>query len=1020
MKKEAINTFGEGLIMDLNPLTTPNNILTNCLNGTIVTYNGNEFVLQNDMGNGKVETAKLPSGYIPLGVKEYGGIIYIVSFNPETKKGQIGSFPSPERNFTSAELGNPEMSINSNSYFSNGQITKSYEKFEVLGKDNEGEEIKLNPGDQFGLIINPGNTDIHSIVSTKGNLKTLKLKVGIIDSNNNLSFITDTLEPLDDGFWAFTMELGAEANNVYKNKTSGKLVITSELESIKEFNVSAESSLENGQYTIKVEYDSDAETESIMKGVYIECIDGLSNSIRGFFNKEDGKFFNIVTSKKEKITYNVTPFAVYGLLNSMKRTGSINTAYVYSGLLNLTEWRYFVDMENEEVIISWGLEYYPKKDHFINNVSFKLYDMSDNMDVVSVTSLNIREKNSYNGTFLDTFKFGTDLIKNKLYFVIVDVEETNDKGVVTHKPAYRFLYTSPTFNSLYTSSESNLDYNLNKPTINLEVGATVTSSATNYGTTTSIGDTSPVSLVDRESFKATIYRDAEVKITPEVTFKTNNDVFDFDAKDSPKYTITPTVVPNSVQVVNVDNVDIKSGDSSNLTIQGDTIIPDTYNASTPTLGYSFADNTLKVREISEIVATAKSEIRPKDGQVLEPYFSDKNYSKIFGFSTLRVGALNKFWTYYAWTLENRDSKSGLGGHHSENWVALRVLSDAYNWDENEADGCIINRSGSWNYNMNDIVPFYSRQSWRFPPSILFFTTYRADGKSQLLSQGNNTNYAFVQWRDSSEQYHMLNYRFDKWNGGNGTECADKLNSIFSKVYVAQKGVVDAETWVPDNCSYNNKYEITGQIRFNSRTSDTNDHNYFIAGTETVISPEGLQTKVKNCLLNYGIAEAEADTLVTQAVANTNSSVLNFNNIRVLTAKSSYSETYTVKLKSPDISYLVGQYSNPATVFIGNTFATIGNKLSLTDGNGKAYDSSLPYYVNNGLLFPMTANSTTIGNFKVAGVFRVKASKDVLDFNELVIDPLAMQSNSLVTNDSITIGEDWSRSTTIPTKKIIWS
>jgi hypothetical protein len=31
--------------MDLNPILTPNTALTNCLNGTIVTFNGNENVL---------------------------------------------------------------------------------------------------------------------------------------------------------------------------------------------------------------------------------------------------------------------------------------------------------------------------------------------------------------------------------------------------------------------------------------------------------------------------------------------------------------------------------------------------------------------------------------------------------------------------------------------------------------------------------------------------------------------------------------------------------------------------------------------------------------------------------------------------------------------------------------------------------------------------------------------------------------------------------------------------------------
>jgi hypothetical protein len=70
------------MVMDLNPLTTPNNVLTNCLNGTILTYNGNEYLLQNDMGNGRVESAYLPAGYVPVGVTEFGGIIYVVSYNP--------------------------------------------------------------------------------------------------------------------------------------------------------------------------------------------------------------------------------------------------------------------------------------------------------------------------------------------------------------------------------------------------------------------------------------------------------------------------------------------------------------------------------------------------------------------------------------------------------------------------------------------------------------------------------------------------------------------------------------------------------------------------------------------------------------------------------------------------------------------------------------------------------------------------------------------------------------------------
>jgi hypothetical protein len=42
---ETTSTFSKGLILDLHPLTTPNDMLTNCLNGTLITYNGNEFML---------------------------------------------------------------------------------------------------------------------------------------------------------------------------------------------------------------------------------------------------------------------------------------------------------------------------------------------------------------------------------------------------------------------------------------------------------------------------------------------------------------------------------------------------------------------------------------------------------------------------------------------------------------------------------------------------------------------------------------------------------------------------------------------------------------------------------------------------------------------------------------------------------------------------------------------------------------------------------------------------------------
>ena len=95
MRKESSNQFTEGLVCDLNPINTPNTVLTDALNATLITYDGNEFSLQNDRGNYPLENCKLKPNYIPVGLKEYGDILYIVSYNPLDNHVEIGTYPSP-------------------------------------------------------------------------------------------------------------------------------------------------------------------------------------------------------------------------------------------------------------------------------------------------------------------------------------------------------------------------------------------------------------------------------------------------------------------------------------------------------------------------------------------------------------------------------------------------------------------------------------------------------------------------------------------------------------------------------------------------------------------------------------------------------------------------------------------------------------------------------------------------------------------------------------------------------------
>lgn len=180
MRQTQTNTFSDGLNMDLHPLTTPNTILTDCVNGTMITYNDNEFVLQNDRGNSKINASALNEGFIPVGMKEHNGILYIVSHNPESNTTELGSFPSP---------------INSDitKKYSNNIIIQSLFKKDAIIKDTKVDtELKFNDNvlvsgaDTYNININEQSIspflDLKFFAkSTNGIIENIKLN---INSNN--------------------------------------------------------------------------------------------------------------------------------------------------------------------------------------------------------------------------------------------------------------------------------------------------------------------------------------------------------------------------------------------------------------------------------------------------------------------------------------------------------------------------------------------------------------------------------------------------------------------------------------------------------------------------------------------------------------------------------------------------------------------------------------------------------------------------------------------------------------------
>jgi len=57
---------------------------------------GNTLIKDSITGN----IMSLNNGFIPLGMKERGGVLYVASYNPETNEGELGTIPSPIIHYT--------------------------------------------------------------------------------------------------------------------------------------------------------------------------------------------------------------------------------------------------------------------------------------------------------------------------------------------------------------------------------------------------------------------------------------------------------------------------------------------------------------------------------------------------------------------------------------------------------------------------------------------------------------------------------------------------------------------------------------------------------------------------------------------------------------------------------------------------------------------------------------------------------------------------------------------------------
>lgn len=365
MVQESTNTFSDGLIKDLNPLTTPNTVLTDALNATLITLNGNELVLQNDMGNTKLNGSELKEGYNPIGVKEHGGILYIVSKHPDGNV-EIGSFPSPEYKEVKEDI----------NLLNSIEITESGEN---LNSNIILNSAKINPGDKFLLAFNIN--DLTLINEQFGNknrnyykFKLLSVLNGIeTDITNTLSIQekwndnTDTFESTNYWFVPLVNNEVIDINfynvsnklQTYKNKKGGSLVLRIELENIDEFKI------DNGA-------DDNSEFPKLIT-------DNLNNKILNFnlYSKFESKIkpnrIDLSLKVKDKTTLEEVKYLRYNVFNSdlidnyltsldVNLGNSINKIVEYNVLLSNTTYdinfdeftiKNIIDLTKDP--LSWGV-----------------------------------------------------------------------------------------------------------------------------------------------------------------------------------------------------------------------------------------------------------------------------------------------------------------------------------------------------------------------------------------------------------------------------------------------------------------------------------------------------------------------------------------------------------------------------------------------------------------------------------------------------------------------------------------
>ena len=462
MKKETTNTFEGGMIKDLHPLTTPNNVLTDALNATFITYNGNESILQNDMGNVEIKHALLKAGYVPVGMKEYGGIIYVAAYNPQTGKGQVGSFPSPQQlweseNWTVNAPKNIIPTVTIPTIFYEGSFIINEIVKQELFKSQDREPRIFHPGDKYIIKFSS-----KSSIAPYINNDYMDIQLGVIKSDGGID-IMKTWDKDNSGDFLYggnadpsTLLSDPTVVQIFDASSSGEMILIFNLHTLDSFNLLREYSLagENIRVTFKGEGQKDGVTytsngsdgklrltegQIVNNNVSITASDQTSVSIEG------------KTGKTKLVIYPNVPF---GIIKRMGRTMTVDFDKIRKNQDEFSEWRFFVT--DTYMKIGWAYDFYnldgSKEIDYIRMYFHKLENgyTSTKEDLPHIDI----QRESYNGNFEDYIDYKQIGLQYKNIYITEIVKkfknEENEEII-----GFKMLYLSKLYNEQYNGFYEN-------------------------------------------------------------------------------------------------------------------------------------------------------------------------------------------------------------------------------------------------------------------------------------------------------------------------------------------------------------------------------------------------------------------------------------------------------------------------------------------------------------------------------------------------------------------------------------